>query len=211
MLVSHTYCNHPIQSMSLAKLSPLILSSPLKWSCYNQRLTLQRCYSQRYLILHTLITCITKIASPNYCLEKADEYILESTTDCRMMVLFRQTQRPSIYHPATIRDIPPEVLGETLFYFVDHGKPDLVSASLVCRAWYPVAQRLIVFKDEFMRENCGIERFVCVRAAANRAIALLHLFYDVVGLVFQLTNTVLDGRHHRHDVVPQRLQQVVVD
>ena len=78
-----------------------------------------------------------------------------------MMVLFRQTQRNSIYDPATIRDIPPEVLGESLFYFVDDGKRDLVSASLVCRAWYPVAQRLIVSKDVFMRENFGIERFAC--------------------------------------------------
>ena len=36
--------------------------------------------------------------------------ISEATTDSRMMVLFRQTQRESIHDPATIRDIPPEVL-----------------------------------------------------------------------------------------------------
>ena len=75
-----------------------------------------------------------------------------------MMVLFRQTQRESIHDPASIRDIPPEVLGESLYFFVDH-KMDLVSASLVCRAWYPVAQRLIVAIREFGGERAFVRRF----------------------------------------------------
>ena len=71
------------------------------------------------------------------------------------------SQRDSIYDPATIRDIPPEVLGETLYYFVvRRGKRDLVTASLVCRAWYPVAQRLIVSKKVF-DENRGFEKSAC--------------------------------------------------
>ena len=79
-----------------------------------------------------------------------------------MMVLFRQTQRESIYDPATISDIPPEILEESLVFFVDEGKRDLVAASLVCRAWYPVAQRLIVSKRTFNDTNHrGLKRFVC--------------------------------------------------
>ena len=78
------------------------------------------------------------------------------------MVLFCRTQRASIYDRATFSDIPPEVLGESLLYFVDLGKRDLVSASLVCRAWYPVAQRLIMSKRAFNGgDNIAIEKYVC--------------------------------------------------
>ena len=100
-----------------------------------------------------------------------------------MMVLFRQTQRPSIYHAATIRDIPPEVHGESLSYLVP-GKRDLVSASLVCRAWYPVARRLIVSKKSF---GNGIEKFGCglqIRMMVGADIlwiGYLHLDLETIG------------------------------
>ena len=104
-----------------------------------------------------------------------------------MMVLFRQTQRESIYHPATISDIPPEVLGESLVYFVGYGRRDLVSASLVCRAWYPVAQRSIVSKREFVYEYPGIWRFACglqtraIVGADIPSIRYLDIYLERVG------------------------------
>ena len=104
-----------------------------------------------------------------------------------MTILFRQTQRESIHDTATIRDIPPEIFGEILYYFVSDGKRDLVSASLVCRAWYPVAQRLIVTKREFYDENLGIERLACglqtraIVGADLLSIAYIHLNVEEIG------------------------------
>ena len=46
-----------------------------------------------------------KIASPKYCGEKTDHHILEATTDSRMMVLFRQTQRESACHRSNTRPV----------------------------------------------------------------------------------------------------------
>jgi hypothetical protein len=51
----------------------------------------------------------------------------------------------SIYEPASIHDIPQEVLEDSLFLLFPSIK-DLVAASEACRAWRPVAQKLVHFR-----------------------------------------------------------------
>jgi hypothetical protein len=58
------------------------------------------------------------------------------------MSIYARPHRGSIYEPATIHDIPQEVLEKSLFLLLPSIK-DLVAASSACRAWRPVAQKLI--------------------------------------------------------------------
>ena len=115
---------------------------------------------------------------------KSDLEISEATTDCRMLVVYDRTQRTSMYAPATFGDIPQEVLGESLIYLVPAlgmKQTDLVSASLVCRAWYPVAIRLIVSKRIFIGVEHGMEK-VWVRAS-NTLHRLRRYFVDWISFV----------------------------
>jgi hypothetical protein len=57
-----------------------------------------------------------------------------------MRSLYTRPQRASINHPATIGDIPQEVLQKA---FLPLGRVDLISASSACRGWRPVAQEII--------------------------------------------------------------------
>jgi hypothetical protein len=66
-------------------------------------------------------------------------------------------QRESIYQPATIADIPFEVIQKALRLV---GRADLVSASLSCRAWRQAAVEVIVAQKEFDDQR-DMERFVC--------------------------------------------------
>jgi hypothetical protein len=59
-----------------------------------------------------------------------------------MRSLYTRPHRSSIYYPASIHDIPQEVLGESLIYLLP-SVSDLFSASMACRAWRPVAQKLV--------------------------------------------------------------------
>jgi DNA-binding transcriptional regulator YhcF (GntR family) len=74
-----------------------------------------------------------------------------------MGVDYYRVQRPSIYHPATIGDIPFEVIQKALRLL---GRADLISASLSCRAWSQAAAELIVAQKFFNNEK-AMERFVC--------------------------------------------------
>jgi hypothetical protein len=87
------------------------------------------------------------------------EEILAGSTEETMRSLYARHQRASIYHPATIGDIPQEVLRKAFIYLL-HGKGDLVASSESCRAWRPVAQELIYYCQSFGEER-GIERFLC--------------------------------------------------
>lgn len=53
---------------------------------------------------------------------------------------YSRPHRGSIYEPASIHDIPQEVLENTLIHLP---RRDLDAASLACRAWRPVAQLLL--------------------------------------------------------------------
>jgi hypothetical protein len=78
-----------------------------------------------------------------------------------MRHLYYRKQRASIYHPATIGDIPQEVLRKAFIYLLP-GVTDLVAPSESCRAWRPVAQELMFswqsFGDIWRKD---VERFLC--------------------------------------------------
>jgi hypothetical protein len=74
-----------------------------------------------------------------------------------MGVEYDRIQRESIYHSATIGDIPFEVIQKALCLV---GRADLVSASLSCRAWRQAASELIIAKKRFADQQT-VERFFC--------------------------------------------------
>jgi hypothetical protein len=74
-----------------------------------------------------------------------------------MNVEYDRVQRESIYHPATIGDIPFEIVQKALRLV---GRADLVSASSSCRAWRQAAVEVIIGEKRFDNER-NIERFVC--------------------------------------------------
>jgi hypothetical protein len=74
-----------------------------------------------------------------------------------MGVDYYRTQRPSIYHPATIGDIPFEVIQKSIRLL---GRADLSSASLSCRAWRLAAVESILAQKRFDNQR-GWERFIC--------------------------------------------------
>jgi hypothetical protein len=94
-----------------------------------------------------------------YCSDKTREEIIVGSTEEKMRSLYSRIQRASIYHPATIGDIPQEVLRNAFIYLLP-GESDLVAPSESCRAWRPVAQDLIYSRQRF-GEIRGIERFLC--------------------------------------------------
>jgi hypothetical protein len=84
--------------------------------------------------------------------------ILSGTTEEMMRSLYVRPHRGSIYEPATIQDIPQEVLEESLVYLLPSIE-DLVAASEACRAWRPVAQKLI--HSRAMIDFVRVESLVC--------------------------------------------------
>jgi hypothetical protein len=76
-----------------------------------------------------------------------------------MRSVYYRKQRASIYHPATIGDIPEEVLRKAFIYLLP-GKADLVAPGEACRAWRPVAQELMYSYQGFGKDQ-EVERFVC--------------------------------------------------
>jgi hypothetical protein len=76
---------------------------------------------------------------------------------------YYRKQRASILEPATVGDIPPEVIGEAFYYLLLSPK-DLYAASKVCSAWRPIAQKLLNHRVRFFSNNwwkcegriCGI-------------------------------------------------------
>jgi hypothetical protein len=78
-----------------------------------------------------------------------------------MRSLYFRKQRASIYHPATIGDIPQEVLRKAFIYLFP-GEADLVAPSEACRAWRPVAQDLMYSRVKFgYKGRKDVEVFVC--------------------------------------------------
>jgi hypothetical protein len=105
----------------------------------------------------TLIFFNLKIASPEYSKGKSRTLILAGTTLKKMGIDYCRTQRPSIKHPATIGDIPFEVIKKA---FLLLGREDLVSASLSCRAWRQAGVEPLVSYKYFDNQR-EIERFFC--------------------------------------------------
>jgi hypothetical protein len=74
-----------------------------------------------------------------------------------MGVDYDRFQRPSIYHTATIGDIPFEVIQKALRLLDGE---DLISTSLSCRAWRQAAAELIITQMRF-DDDQAMARFVC--------------------------------------------------
>jgi hypothetical protein len=87
------------------------------------------------------------------------EEILAGSTEEKMRSLYARHQRASINDPATIGDIPQEVLRKAFIYLLP-GEADLIASSEACSAWRPVAQELIYVQQKFGKDR-KIERFVC--------------------------------------------------
>jgi hypothetical protein len=87
--------------------------------------------------------------------------ILSGTTGEMMRSLYARPHRSSIYEPATIHDIPQEVLEKSLILLLPSIN-DLIAASEACRAWRPVAQQLIHSRLTIDHHyDVGVESLLC--------------------------------------------------
>jgi hypothetical protein len=87
--------------------------------------------------------------------------ILAGTSADKMQEIYTRLHRDSIYEPATIHDIPFEVLRESFLYLIKPFTTDLASPSLACRAWRVVSLDLMNSHYSFVYENRKIEPFIC--------------------------------------------------
>jgi hypothetical protein len=86
--------------------------------------------------------------------------ILAGTTADKMRGIYTRPHRNSIYEPATIHDIPFEVLRESFIHLVKKFDHDLASPSLACRAWRVVALDMMNSRNRFIEGEGDIESFV---------------------------------------------------
>jgi hypothetical protein len=83
--------------------------------------------------------------------------ILAGTTADKMRDIYTRPHRNSIYDPATIHDIPYEVLRECFLHLLKQFGSDLASPSLACRAWRVVALDLMNSRKNFIEDQGNIE------------------------------------------------------
>lgn len=154
------------------RLSPTSFSQPLPWHYHQEPLfrivSMLRCLmswilqsTPPKLFFQTYPPSFlnTQIASPEYCEDKSREEIIEGSSEEKMRAVYARTERASIYHTATIGDIPPEVLRRAFIYLLP-GDTNLVAPSRTCRAFRPVALQLLYSTKRFGQE-LELERFVC--------------------------------------------------
>jgi hypothetical protein len=97
-----------------------------------------------------------------YCEGKSREMILAGTTADKMRDIYTRPHRNSIYEPATIHDIPFEVLQESFLYLLKEFGSDLSSPSLACRAWRVAAIDLMNSRKRFVnRDRERVSPFLC--------------------------------------------------
>jgi hypothetical protein len=95
-----------------------------------------------------------------------------------MRSLYSRPHRGSIYEPASIHDIPQEVLENALILLP---RRDIVAASSACRAWRPVAQLLLHnrlvknYDSSYWRKICGYQLDYFVFGTENFQITTLSL------------------------------------
>jgi hypothetical protein len=111
--------------------------------------------------------------------------ILSGTTKEAMQSLYARPHRSSINEPATIHDFNQDVLGETLFYLLPCTK-DLLAASMACRAWKPVAQKLIqsrvrINNARMLGQLCGYRLNYLVFGTSSFQISTLSLDLRSIG------------------------------
>jgi hypothetical protein len=109
--------------------------------------------------------------------------ILAGTTADKMRGVYSRPHRNSLNEPATIYDIPFEVLKESFIFLVKQYGSDLVSASLTCRAFRAVAFELMNSRRIFDEECEGIERVICglqLRSIVGLEMCTIkHLIVDI--------------------------------
>jgi hypothetical protein len=96
--------------------------------------------------------------------------ILAGTTADKMRGVYSRPDRNSIYEPATIHDLPFEVLKDSFLCLTNWSCSDFASSSLVCRAFRAVALELMHSRKEFIYEvkielyskirNFCVEKFI---------------------------------------------------
>jgi hypothetical protein len=79
--------------------------------------------------------------------------ILAGTTADKMRNIYTRPHRNSIYEPATIHDIPFEVLRESFLLLINWTDLNLASASLACRSWRVVALDLMNSRKRFAADE----------------------------------------------------------
>jgi hypothetical protein len=98
--------------------------------------------------------------------------ILAGNTADKMQSIYSRPHRNSIHEPATIHDIPFEVLRESFLLLIKQVGSDLVAASLACRAWRVVALDLMNYRKHFLYGFGNIDSYLCGQ----------HLLQSIVGL-----------------------------
>jgi hypothetical protein len=122
-----------------------------------------------------------------YCEGKSREMILEGTTADKMRDIYTRPHRNSIYEPATIHDIPYEVLRKSFLLLLKHFDHDLASPSLACRAWRVVALGVMNSCKIIVEGQGRIESFACglhlrsIVGLERCTIKNLVLDFDLVG------------------------------
>jgi hypothetical protein len=103
------------------------------------------------------------------------------TTADNMRGVYSRPHRNSIYEPATIHDLPFEVLKESFLCLVKEFGSDIASPSLTCRAFRAVALELNSRK-EFVHDDRCIKSYICglqLRSIVGLDICTIkHLFDD---------------------------------
>jgi hypothetical protein len=171
-------CNDDWGTLPERKQVYLLLSSTLlkKLTTKLHSVTPEQQRNIQHLITHLKelfddsILLLTEISSPEYYKSKSREQVLEGSTAKNMMVIYSRPHRLSIYDPATIHDIPFEVL-ENILKFVAYDEylgQDLrpvVEMALVCRAWWPVAHETLMnapnFERHYQGDQAGVLGFIC--------------------------------------------------
>jgi hypothetical protein len=87
--------------------------------------------------------------------------ILAGTSATKMREIYTRPHRNSIYEPATIHDIPFEVLRESFLRLLKRVGSDLASSSLACRAWRVVALDLMSSRKGVFLDRGSFESFFC--------------------------------------------------
>jgi hypothetical protein len=87
--------------------------------------------------------------------------IVAGTMADKMRAIYTRLHRSSIYEPATIHDLPFEVLKESFMHLIKDYGSDLASPSLVCRAFRAVALEVMNSRRIFVKTEEKPEHFVC--------------------------------------------------
>jgi hypothetical protein len=104
-----------------------------------------------------------------------------------MVVLYVRQQRESINHPATINDLPPEVLRKCFMYLLPRGRSDLAASSSVSRSWRPIAQGLLANHSPTLRILSRMQRRIC--GLALKSIVFGFEEFAITSLILEIRST----------------------